>query len=62
MKWSARLFKEDVWPLIQNDVGGGILMQMEGRTDSALASALDMHAGIDAWQIHPRLALSILSQ
>ena len=52
MNWSSKLFVEQVWPEITACVGGGELIQMEGRPDTELASRLDMLSGIDGWQIH----------
>ena len=52
MKWSARLFQTDVWPLIRQHLGNGDLLQMEGRPDTELGRTLDMLAGIDGWHIH----------
>jgi hypothetical protein len=52
MKWSAKLFCEQVWPLIQQHLDGGELLKMEGRPDIQLANQLDMKAGIDGWHIH----------
>jgi hypothetical protein len=52
MKWSAKVFCEQVWPLIQPCLDGGELMKMEGRPDIKLANELDMKAGIDGWHIH----------
>jgi hypothetical protein len=52
MKWSAKLFQSEVWPLIQKHLGNGKLLQMEGRPDTELARTLDMLAGIDGWHIH----------
>jgi len=51
MKWSSKLFIETVWPMLTGVVGGGELMQMEGRPDQQLARELDMRSGIDAWQL-----------
>lgn len=51
MSWSATLFIEQVWPLIVKQLGGGELLQMEGRPDTQLARMLDMKAGIDGWHI-----------
>jgi len=53
MKWSSKLFIETIWPMISGVVGGGDLMQMEGRPDQQLARELDMRSGIDAWQLMP---------
>jgi len=52
MRWSAKIFCEKVWPLIRGHLGGGDLMEMEGRPDTQLAKELDMKAGIDGWHIH----------
>ena len=52
MQWSTRLFNEQVWPLISPILGGGSLLQMEGRPDVELARILDMNAGIDGWHVH----------
>jgi hypothetical protein len=53
MKWSSKLFLNDIWPMLNHVVGGGQLMQMEGRPDQQLAKELDMRSGIDAWQLMP---------
>lgn len=53
MSWSSLVFNGCVWPLISERVGGGSLMQMEGRPDQELAKLLDSRAGIDAWQLLP---------
>ncbi len=54
LKDSARDFANIVWPAICNFplVGGGQLVPVEAQTGSELAQALDVLAGIDAWQIH----------
>ena len=52
MAWSAKLFQDQVWPIIKSKLGGGDLMQMEGRPDTELSKKLDMIAGIDGWHIH----------
>lgn len=52
MSWSAKVFNEQVWPIIQPFVGRGDLLQMEGRPDTELAKELDMRAGIDGWHVH----------
>ncbi len=52
MKWSARLFCDEIWPLICPHLNGGELMKMEGRPDVQLAKELDMKAGIDGWHLH----------
>ena len=51
MSWSSLIFYNDVWPLVAKIVGGGQLLQMEGRPDQELATMLDMRAGIDGWQM-----------
>lgn len=51
MKWSSRLFIDQVWPLLHEHIGKGDLLQMEGRPDIELAQLLDMRAGIDGWQL-----------
>jgi hypothetical protein len=51
MTWSSALFCEQVWPLMRDKVGGGEIMQMEGRPDMELAKTLDMRAGIDSWHV-----------
>ena len=48
MSWSAKAFKELVWPLIEPMFGGGQLDSLEGKD----VSMLDMYAGIDAWHIN----------
>lgn len=52
MAWSAKLFQDQVWPIIKPILGGGDLMQMEGRPDTELSNKLDMIAGIDGWHIN----------
>lgn len=52
MDRSSALFVNQVWPLCVEAIGGGSLMQMEGRPDSELARELDMRAGIDGWHVH----------
>lgn len=47
MTWSAKAFREIVWPNITQWCGGGTIEQVEGNDESNL----DMYAGIDAWQI-----------
>jgi len=51
MRWSTKLFQEQVWPLIRQCIGGGEILLMEGRPDARLAELLDMRAGIDAWHL-----------
>jgi hypothetical protein len=51
MKWSSKLFLEEVWPMVKKHFGGGELMPMEGRPDMELATLLDMRAGIDGWHL-----------
>jgi hypothetical protein len=51
MAWSSVLFLDRVWPLCKGRLGGGELMQMEGRPDTELARMLDMRAGIDGWHL-----------
>ena len=52
MKWSAAAFNTMIWPVVRSLLGGGNLLQMEGRPDLELAKKLDMLAGIDGWHIH----------
>lgn len=52
MEWSAKLFCDNVWPIIREHLDGGDLMKMEGRPDVELAKQLDMKAGIDGWHLH----------
>src|SRR5690606_2785567 len=50
--WSARAFKDLVWPSFADDFPGE-LMPMESVADSHFAKILDMRAGIDAWLLLP---------
>ncbi len=52
-KDSAKDFANIVWPAIRDFplVGGGEPVPGEAQTGSELAQALDVPAGIDAWQI-----------
>lgn len=51
MSWSARLIVGQVFPMIKDEIGGGKVIIMEGRSDAELARILDMNAGIDCWQV-----------
>ncbi len=62
MKWSAKLFCEQIWPLIRPYVDGGDLLKMEGRPDIQLANELDMKAGIDGWHINGKGMRGIASR
>jgi len=62
MKWSSRLFVEQVWPAIKKHLGGGDILRMEGRPDTELARRLDMLSGIDGWHIHERGMRGIASR
>jgi len=48
---SAFEFQRVVWPRIQRACGGGTLIPVESVTEAAFAKQLDVHAGVDAWQI-----------
>lgn len=49
---SAFDFVRVVWPQMRVFCGGGELMPVESVTAGQFAQALDVRAGIDAWQIH----------
>jgi hypothetical protein len=51
---SAAAFSQLVWPLISERCGGGEIVQVESETD---AKTLDVMAGIDAWQVVPKLGV-----
>lgn len=44
-------FQRVVWPAIIRPIGGGELIHIESETAKGLTQKLDIHAGIDAWQI-----------
>jgi hypothetical protein len=62
MGWSTTAFESLVWPLCSPYVDGGDLLQMEGAGNGHLARELDMRAGIDGWQLHPRGMRGIASR
>ena len=62
LNWSSAAFERLVWPACLKHVDGGDLLQMEGAGNSALARELDMRAGIDGWQLHPRGMRGIASR
>lgn len=49
---SATEFKEVVWPAMGPRLGGGELIPVESVTDSPVANALDMLAGVDLWYVY----------
>lgn len=51
MGLSARYFRDEVWPLFEERLGGGRLVPVESVTDSEFAKLLDTQAGIDGWQL-----------
>lgn len=48
---SAAAFQDVVWPVISPELGGGELVPVESVTATSFAKALDMLAGVDAWQV-----------
>ena len=51
LHWSRVSFLTKVWPVIGPMIGGGTLDLVEShRQDDPMRAALDMQAGIDAWQ------------
>ncbi len=51
MSLSATYFRDQVWPLFGERLGGRELIPVESVTDSEFAKLLDTQAGIDGWQI-----------
>jgi hypothetical protein len=47
---SSLAFRELVWPVIADDLGGGKLIEVETIKDNDFASSLDCIAGVDCWQ------------
>lgn len=58
---SARDFRDSVWPLFRDELGGGDLVPVEDVTDSAFAHLLDTHGMTDAWQVVGRDGIRALS-
>jgi hypothetical protein len=52
-EWSARAFKQMIWPEIKEHLGGGELMSVEQIQDSPFARLFDILAGFDAVQTTP---------
>lgn len=50
--WSARAFRDLVWPVFVGEFSGQLIPN-ESVTDSYFAKMLDMRAGIDAWLLRP---------
>ena len=48
---SARDFRDLVWPLFADELGGGQLVPVESVTQSGFAATLDMLGMTDAWQV-----------
>lgn len=48
---SATAFRDVVWPVICDDLGGGELVPVESVTAASFAKDLDTLAGVDAWQV-----------
>lgn len=48
---SAFEFNRLVWPMCRVACGGGELVPVESVSEVGFAKQLDMHAGVDAWQI-----------
>jgi hypothetical protein len=57
LKQSTHDFCTIVWPAIREWCGGGEIIPVETILDAELAKALDIYAGIDAWQICPGLGV-----
>jgi phage baseplate assembly protein gpV len=51
LTWSARMFRDVVWPEIKVCCRGGELIPVEGVTDDYMANLFDQKAGVDAWQV-----------
>jgi hypothetical protein len=51
MAASAQDFRDQVWPLLRDDLGGGELVLVETVTNSPFASLLDRLGMTDAWQV-----------
>jgi hypothetical protein len=48
---STKLWQKHVWPLVHGHLGGGDLLRLEGLGEKT-AYLLDVHAGIDGFQVH----------
>jgi hypothetical protein len=48
---SSRAFVEMVWPIIAEELGGGVVVPVEGVTTEAMSKKLDTISGIDAWHV-----------
>lgn len=57
LRASARDFRDQVWPLVREHLGGGDLEPVESVTDSRFATHLDTLGMTDAWQVVSPLGL-----
>jgi len=48
---SSRIFRDTVWPVIGERLGGGDLIPVESVTAEGFQKLLDVEAGIDGWQV-----------
>lgn len=53
---STHLWQRHVWPLVHRHLGGGDLLRLEGSGEK-VAYMLDVHAGIDGFQVHKQNGL-----
>ena len=51
LKTSGELFRRLVWPVVRRWCGDGRIIHVEALKDNDIARSLDVHAGIDVWQI-----------
>jgi hypothetical protein len=58
---SAFEFQRVVWPVVSRACGGGELVPVESVSEAGFAKQLDMHSGVDAWQIHTRTGLRAIA-
>ncbi len=52
LEWSARVFTQQIWPIMRLVYHDSELIHIETIKDSELAKKFDQLSGIDAWQIH----------
>jgi len=52
LRTSTEAFQRLVWPAVSPLIQGGRLIVCESNMSTDLHRALDMHAGIDAWQVN----------